>query len=279
MKIGTLKVGSDSEKMRLGEGALGIALWEWRKSPCRQIYLTVFGEKHEDITGLAESFGFMPAGKNKRGETVLVKDKDDLDYSDAQKSFPYVRPDFDRGHYLPIEAEYHDKMFPYSCLKNVPQQKGLLPVSNGMKKVYIAAPYNHVDFRPNDILLIYRIAEKNKWYNSVVTSYGVILNVFWVKHGGRPEIGFEDFVKMAGNKTVYPRGELRDIYDKKRFVLIITALYNGYLGEGNNINYGWLKENGLFEGHPYQNILNRDEVIRILRQGGTDAGDLVIDKS
>jgi len=194
MKIGTLKVSSGSEGVRIGEGAFGIALWLWRKSSCRQIYLTVF-EKHEDTIGMAESFGFVPAGRNGRGEIVLVKDKDSLDYSDPQKLFPYLNPAFRSGHYLPIKAEYHDKMFPYSRSRNVPPADGLLPVSNGMKKVYIATPYERIMYRPGDILLVYRIATENKRYESAVTSYGTVTDLCWIKFDGREVVTFGQFSK------------------------------------------------------------------------------------
>jgi len=60
---------------------------------------------------------------------------------------------------------------------------------------------------------------------------------------------------------------------------MITAIYNGYLGEENNVNYFWLSENGFFSDHPYKINLKHDEVIRILKQGGIDEDDIVIDKS
>ena len=194
MKIGTLKVSSGSEGARIGEGAFGVALWLWRKSPCRQIYLTAF-EKHEDVIGMAESFGFIPAGRNERGEAVLVKDKDRLDRSDFQKLFPYIDPDFRNGHFLPILAEYHDKMFPYSRQMNTHPAGSLLPVSNGMKKVYIATPYEFIRYRPGDILLVYRIAPENKTFESAVTSYGTVIELCWAKSDGKAEIPFERFVE------------------------------------------------------------------------------------
>ena len=59
---------------------------------------------------------------------------------------------------------------------------------------------------------------------------------------------------------------------------MITAIYNGYLGEGNSVNYDWLNRNGFFKGHPYKNILKHDDVIRILKQGGIDEDDIIVDK-
>lgn len=42
MKIGTLKLADRYQGQRLGEGALGLALWSWRNSKEPEVYLTVF---------------------------------------------------------------------------------------------------------------------------------------------------------------------------------------------------------------------------------------------
>ena len=54
LKIGTLKICSDFKGQRLGEGGIGLALWEWQRSPYQQIYLTVY-PKHDDLIGLIAS--------------------------------------------------------------------------------------------------------------------------------------------------------------------------------------------------------------------------------
>lgn len=59
---------------------------------------------------------------------------------------------------------------------------------------------------------------------------------------------------------------------------MITAIYDGCLGERNNVNYDWLNRNGFFKYHPYKNILKHDDVIRILKQGGIDEDHIVINK-
>ena len=48
---------------------------------------------------------------------------------------------------------------------------------------------------------------------------------------------------------------------KKRNVCTITLLYNGYFGEGRNVNHGWLKSKGFFKDHPYKIILNPDQAV------------------
>ncbi len=284
MKIGTIKISSESEGARLGEGGIGLALWKWQRSPLNQIYLTVY-PKQERLIGLIERYGFVWKG-NKGGERIYLKDKRELDYSDKDipwlKSFPYLDPDFKRGVYIPIKAVFHDNMFPHSELKNTEQKTDPLPVANGVMKVYIATPKGHIDYRPKDVALIYRIAEPgtNRTKLSVVTSFCTVTNVEWFKRRGAILDGktFEDFVRSVGNKTVYGDEELKKSFDQSN-VCTISLLYNGYFGEGNNVNHFWLKENGLFEDHPYKNKLKPDQVRSILKEGGVDESFAFIHKS
>lgn len=284
MKIGTIKISPGSEGTRLGEGGIGLALWKWQRSPLDQIYLTVF-PKQEKLIGLIERYGFVWKG-DKGGERVYLKDKRELDYSDNDipwlKSFPYLDPDFKRGVYIPIYAGFHDNMFAYSELSNTEQKTDPLPVANGVMKVYIATPYEHIDYRPKDVALVYRVAESetNKTYLSAVTSFCTVTGVEWFKKDGIVLGGktFEDFVDSVGNKTVYGDDELSKSF-KKRNVCTITLLYNGYFGEGRNVNHKWLESKGFFKDHPYKIILNPDQVRSILKEGGIDEGFAFIHKS
>lgn len=281
MKIGTIKISSGSERTRLGEGGIGLALWKWQRSPLKQIYLTVYA-KQDRLIGLIERYGFVMKG-NKGGECVYLKDKDDLDYSDPEipwlKSFPYLNPDFKRGVYIPIKSVFHDNMFRYSELSNTEQKTEPMPVANGVVKVYVATPFEHIDYRPNDIALIYRISETDKSYRSAITSFCTVTNIDWFKRDGKELYGrkYEDFVEAVGNKTVYNEDELKRSFNQKN-VCTITLLYNGYFGKGKNVNYQWLKNNGLFEGYPYKILLNPEQVRAILTEGGINEDFAFINK-
>lgn len=73
MKIGTLKINRAFGGRRLGEGAIGIALWKWQRSDLDRIYVTVF-PKHDDLINILETYGFDKCGK-KGEEFVFMKDK------------------------------------------------------------------------------------------------------------------------------------------------------------------------------------------------------------
>ncbi len=275
MKIGTLKVDPDFEGRRLGEGAIGIALWKWQQSPHDQIYVTIFPE-HDDLIKMLTKFGFVMETTNERGESVFVKDKRKLQYDDwGFSSFPYIKPDFKGGKYLPIEAEYHDQMFPYSILNDTDQGSYYTPVSNGIVKNYIATPRDNIVYRPGYVVLIYRKSPDDPGYKSVITSFCTIAYTKWVRHDCKAILSYDDFVSAVGNKTVYPDEKLKMIY-RRRNVMIIGLVYNGYLGPDSHVNHSWLKSSGLFEDHPYKINLTHDDVLKILKEGGKDEHDFTV---
>jgi len=280
IKIGTLKVCSTSEGRRIGEGAIGMALWKWRDSSFNQIYVTVY-PKHENIIELLKKYGFVMSGK-KGGEDIYMKDKTKLDYSDPAKSFPYINPKFETARYIPIEDAFHDKMFQFSDLKGVLKPDSEMPVSNGITKSFVATPTSKIDFVMGDLVFMYRkCTEKGaiKSYRSAVTSFCTVSHVEIIRQGWKYLKSFQEFKKSVGNKTVYSEDELKNTYEKAN-VYVIDLLYNGFFGEGNNVNYAGLKDSGLWgDQHPYLFKLSREQAIELLKMGGKDEYDIVINQS
>lgn len=280
MKIGTLKISEGSQGHRLGEGAIGIALWKWQQSDLSEIYVTIF-EKQKKLIGLLGSFGFELAGKNLNGELVYVKDKRKLRYNTARLSFPYLNPNFERGKFIPINDDFHDKLFQYSELKNVrPSLEYASAASNGLSKVFIATPYSDISYRSGDIAVIYRrhTGSGQKMYKSVATSFCTILMQTVIKKNGLRVKSMEEYLAIVGNKSVYSEDELRAIYIEtgNKNIVVIEMLYNGFFGAGHNVTYDTLKRNGLFEKYPYEIELTREDVLKILRIGGKNEQDIII---
>ncbi len=274
IKIGTLKICDDVKGQRLGEGAIGLALWYWQKSMLDQIYVTVFS-KHNSLIRILKSFGFTSGGR-KGEEEVFYKDKKKLSYDDSKKSFPYLNPSFKRGGYLPIEDHYHDQMFQFSELKQTHQEEAVLAASNGITKIYVATPYSQLDYDSGDIIFVYRQhLGARKTYRSVVTSFCTLVERIPVKVDGVKIKSYSEFIEYLGNKTVLPEEEIFKMYEKKN-VYALTLLYNGYFGAGNNVAHYKLKEEGLFEGHPYGVKLNADQVIKIMKMGGKNEKDIIV---
>ena len=118
---------------RQGEGTLGIALWRWQQSGLNEIYVTVF-PKHDVLIMLLERFGFFLAGHNKRGEGIYMKDRRKLDLSDPLKAFPFIRKNYGKAYMLPINDDYHDKLFPYSEVARNAREVEEIAAGNGISK-------------------------------------------------------------------------------------------------------------------------------------------------
>ena len=63
LKITTIKIDERYRHQRIGEGAIGLTLWQWRDLGTNEIYVTVF-DKHHSLIFLLEKYGFNCVGKN-----------------------------------------------------------------------------------------------------------------------------------------------------------------------------------------------------------------------
>ena len=238
-----------------------------------EIYVTVF-EKHNTLTALFTTFGFEKVGENERGESIYLKDKNILDYSDAKRSFPFINPYFNKAGLLPINDVYHDKLLPYSELHgNDSQEIEEITAGNGVTKIFIASPFTSIAYKVNNPLFIYRIytgTEGKKTYKSVITSFGCITRTKVVKSNNQMIVSLENFLKLVGNKSVFTNNELVEMYNTKSNLVILEFVYNGYFGKGNNVNHSTLNRNGLFEAHPYKVEYNKEQFKKILGLGRVD---------
>lgn len=275
MKIGTLKIADNAGGRRIGEGAIGLALWKWRDSGLDSVYLTVYPH-HKGLISMLESFGFRHV-TDRGGEWVYLKSRKSADTGCPKDYFPLVFFGRGRGKYLPIEAEYHDRMFPRSKLCNTEQLSWDAGVSNGVTKMYVATPSQTIDYRIHDVVLIYRKSATNPGFNSVVSSYCTVQAVRPVKKNGKALLDEEHFIEYLGNKTVFEPEELRELYSRKN-VYVMELLYCGCFGEGRNVNYRRLNELGVWkDAHPYLQELTVDEVKLILNEGKVDVQNIAVD--
>lgn len=278
LKIGTLKVSDDVRGTRLGEGAIGIALWQWRERGFDEVYVTVF-EKHTVLVGMLERFGFRRAGTNPRGELVMVKNRRQLDYSDGFASFPFVRPDFDEAYMLPINDVYHDRLFPYSELAGQATASSVISAGNGVSKVYLANPGGDFAISPSNPIVVYRkfTGSGPKTFKSAATSFCLVTGVRRFRRGGRNLESVEDLLSFVRNRSVFTEDEIRDWYEDSRNLTVIEMLYLGYFGAGNNVTNRTLVEAGLFPTYPYAIRYSPAEFRQVLRLGRFNDDRLVVD--
>lgn len=278
LKIGTLRLAERFRKQRFGEGALGVSLWYWKKTTADEIYVTVF-DKHTELIHLFERFGFVCAGKNPRGELVYVKSRRSLDYTNPYMCFPFIDPSMDKAGIVPIYDYFHDRLFPYSELKGRNREVIEETAGNGVTKVYIGAPCSAMHYNAGEPVFIYRIHTGTgaKTYKSVVTSFCTITKVDIIKSGGKALMSLEEFIKNAGNKTVFTAAELTALYNSKNSNLVMIELvYNGFFGKGKNVTHKSLSDEGLFPSYPYNIEYTKDQFEKILEMGGVDVSDVII---
>ncbi|MFZ3130174.1 MAG: hypothetical protein WA125_03490 [Desulfosporosinus sp.] len=238
-KISTLKLADRYRGQRLGEGAIGLALWKWQKSKAQDIYVTIF-EKQDLLIGQLERFGFGLAGHKSNGECVYLKSRLNIDYRDPYKAFPFVNPQFEKAGDLIVNDVYHDTLFPYSELSRTLQEKVALSVANGISKIYVGSQYSKPHYRVGEPIFIYRRHTKQDGqkprYKSCITSFCVVTDVIMVKTNNRCFMTFAELCNRIGNKSVYDQSELQAKYQNDRNLVVIEMLYYGYFGVGHNLN-------------------------------------------
>ena len=278
LKIGTLKLDSRYQGQRLGEGAIGISLWNWQAARCSEIYLTVYKE-HKDVIALVKKFGFVCAGRKKNGEFVYIKNREKIDYGNPQKSFPFVNPAFQTAGMLPVFDYLHDRLFPYSELKNTNQEFWEEAAGNGITKIFIGQPHEIQHLIVGTPVFLYRISteeQAGKTYRSCITSFATISKRNVVKIDGKENISLESFLELCGNKTIFDRSELKSLYERAPMLVMFELVYNGFFGKGHNVTHHDLSEKGLFPCHPYNIKYSQEEFKKILRLGGKDYENIII---
>lgn len=281
LKIGTLKVAALAQGERLGEGAIGLALWRWRKLGRAQVYITVF-EKHASLVGMLRKFGFSKVGAKANGESVYLKDRSRLDFGDPYRCFPFIGSSFEAANLLVVNDDYHDQLFPYSELAGEFQESFQTAAANGVTKVYIGAAAS-MAVTPGHPLLVYRRHSPDdgqRGFKSVVTSFCMTTDVMAVKRGGRELLSFEDYLSRVKNKSVFSDAELANWYRGNPNLTVVEMVYLGYFGSGHNVNWRWLKDNGFWgEHHPNQLSYTPAQFTSILKQGDVDVEAVVVDQS
>lgn len=287
IKIGTLKLSENIKRQRLGEGAIGIALWYWQENrSIDEIYLTVYNT-HKDLISLVERFGFVCKGVLKKDyadplkrELVYVKSKSSLNFKDSYTLFPFINAKFPCAGLLPINDDYHDRLLPYSELSNTSQEFWDEAAGNGITKIYIGSPGNNDIMPVGSLLFIYRKYTREdapKSYKSCLTSFATITKMTPVRINNRNIMSLREFINLCGNKTIFSIEELTERYNANKVNLVIYEfVYNGFFGKGKNVIYRTLKNNNLFNTYPYAVRYTINEVSKILQMGGKYVENTVV---
>ena len=220
LKVGTFKNAMTG--LRVGERFLKIIFDNAIKMNVDGIYVTLFENKRKGVIRLMElmkKWGFVPYCHSSTGELVMVKDMRNYDNSkDPMFNYPLTKP----GHgffFLPIEPEWHGKLFPDLHLKNedmsIYDQEAC---SYAVEKIYVCGAKT-VCASPGDIAFIYRKGEYwPKKYSSVVTGIAILQEVIFPKTE-------EEYLGLVKNKSVFTSDELKSFYNKNQYRTVIKLLF------------------------------------------------------
>lgn len=194
------------------------------------IYVTVFGQKHQYLTDLFQRYGFQPyATKTTPNgvENVLLRDLSHRT-GDVDKDYPFIPTRGNNKFLLGIRPDFHTKLFPDSRLitesPNIVQD---ISHSNSIHKVYICAMDGVRQFQRGDTIVIYRTGDGQgaAEYRAVATSLCVIENVHHISSYANEN----DFVDNCIKFSVFTESELRNIYRSGAYPHIINFTYNAAL--------------------------------------------------
>jgi len=237
------------------------------------IYVTVF-PKHSYLIRLFQSFGFDYVGTKghvSNAETVLLKEMKNVHLTgDIVNDYPFIHnTPSNRKFLLSVIPAYHTNLFPDSILRNEsPSIVSDVSHTNSIKKIYICAMEGVTQFRPNDIILIYRTnsgQSGSAYYNSVITSLCVVSNVKHIDDF----LNIDAYVDYCRKYSVFSVGELSNFYRTRKYPYVISFTYNIAFPKRPNratlINNVGLNQNaywGVLEisDHQFRSILELGEV-------------------
>jgi hypothetical protein len=137
---------------------------------------------------------------------------------------------------------------------------------------YKTFPYIHGKFKKAGYIPV-----NDNYHRSVATSFCTVTNVTNIKLNGKICLSLEEYLTLAGNKTVFTEEQLEEKFFTEKNLVVVQMIYNGFFGKGNNITYRELKENRLFEDYPYNIRLTREQFELILRMGGKHVQHIIAD--
>ncbi|HCE3311644.1 TPA: N-acetyltransferase [Vibrio parahaemolyticus] len=235
MKVGTFKF--NPQQTRRGDRYLKkIFDYALANDPkVDDIYVTVFGDKHQYLVSLFEKYGFKKYGTkpSKNGvEDVLLRDLSQK-IGDVDKDYPFINTSDNKKYLLSIYPNFHTKLFPDSKLHN--ESNNIvkdISHSNSIHKIYICKMKGVLEFNRGDVVVIYRTNDNQgpAEHRSVATSLCVVEDVHTI-HKYKDE---DNFVDECIKFSVFTEKELRKIYREKQYIYVINFTYNAALPKRPN---------------------------------------------
>lgn len=273
LKVGTFKI--DAHGTKLGERFVKIIIDKLFEESFDEAYVTIF-EKHNGLIELLLKYGFEYWGtkESEAGiENVYVKSANKI-YNDILLDFPKMNVKNNKKFLLAIYPEYHTRMFPNSQLKT--ERTHVIEdtaFTNSIEKIYLSGAPDLLKYNANDILVIYRTAERGKSarYTAVATSVCVVEEIKVIDEFNN----YNEFYNYCKKHSVFNDNELSGFWRTKKYPYIIKMLYNIALNK-RIIRDRLLNDVGLDENIRWTLVpLNDIQFNRILELGEVDESFII----
>lgn len=266
LKVGTFKIEAHGTRLsdRYIKKIFDVAIS--KNIEC--IYVTVF-KQHETLIERLCEYGFKYHGNKETNngiEEVFIKDFKTIS-NNIYLDYPIINPK-NKIWLLGIYPQFHTKLFPDSALhteKNILDKLiyDLTP-ANSIRKIYIARMKNMDKISQNDVIVIYRTAEKDKpaKYSSVATSLCVVDEVKKITDF----ISVDEFINYA-KYSIFSKSELERQYQyMNNYIIKMTynVALNNRIIRNDLINQVGIDENayaGLME-------ISKEQLKIICKLGG-----------
>ncbi|OEE79209.1 hypothetical protein [Vibrio genomosp. F6] len=230
MKVGTFKF--NPMQTRRGDRYLKkIFDYALAQSPTvDDIYVTVFGVKHQYLADLFKRYGFEEYATKTTDngtENVLLRDLSKFK-GDVDSDYPFINTVNNNKYLLSIYPNHHTKLFPDSkLLTEAPNIVRDISHSNSIHKIYICGMSGVLDFKRGDTIVIYRTGDGRgaAEFRAVATSICVVENVHTIDSYHSED----EFVESCVKFCVFSEDELRLIYRQRKYNYIINFTYNAAL--------------------------------------------------
>lgn len=262
LKVGTFKIISTG--LRLGERFIQIIVDNCLSNQLDEMYVTLFEDKREEVSQLKElleNWGFEEFTHKLNGELVLVKKI--ISYDDKKTikaNYPLHRnnPNY---FFLPIKPSYHKALFPDLKLKIENNESKEMACNYALEKNYITSFSKSVNWTIGDVLLIYRMGEKDriKKYASCVTGIAVLEDIKQCN-------SIDEMLTLVKNKSVFNEAEVKYLFNSN-YKTIITLIYIKPLN--NKVILNTLREKGIvgqYEGARILDKISENEYNMIIKE-------------
>jgi ribosomal protein S18 acetylase RimI-like enzyme len=264
LKICTFKVRPEYRGEKLGELLLKQVLWYAQRNGYDLTYVTTYANQ-ETLIRLLEYYGFLQTAAHDDGELIFEKplSKERLEWSEAgpdlfttvRTNYPrFVADDPARVFCVPIQGDYHQKLFPELAfaapMPLFPDEPALITggrdrtPGNTIRKVYLCRSKTKLE--PGDVLLFYQSKTGGMLSSQAITSVGVVERVSQTDD-------VEELVRLTAKRSVFSETELcQMVAERAAPVRVIDFLLIGHLDP--TVPLATLTGEGVFNGSPPQSI-------------------------